>query len=80
MSTHIVGLYFGGDSAATLCCNTRYIGLALPRLLRAAGCDDATLEVVPVTLSGREALEAIVPVTYFTRYAHHRSLALPSRS
>ena len=44
-----------------------YIGLAQPRLLQAAGATDIQLDVVPVTLVGRQDLEAVVPISYMAR-------------
>jgi SAM-dependent methyltransferase len=44
-----------------------YMGLAQPRLLNAAGAIDIQLDVVPVTLVGRQNLEAVVPISYMAR-------------
>lgn len=44
-----------------------YMGLAQPRLLKAAGAIDIELDVVPVTLVGRQDLEAVVPISYMAR-------------
>ena len=44
-----------------------YLGLAQPRLLRAAGCTEVELTVVPVQLKGRKAIEAVAPITYFAK-------------
>ena len=45
-----------------------YMGLALPRLLRAVGgLDEVELRCVPLALRGWVELERIVPITYFTQ-------------
>ena len=44
-----------------------YVGMSSARLLRAAGLEDVRLEVVPLLFHSREALEEIVPITYFSR-------------
>ena len=44
-----------------------YMGLAQPRLLEAAGAIDIQLDVVAVTLVGRQDLEAVVPISYMAR-------------
>jgi SAM-dependent methyltransferase len=44
-----------------------YMGMAQPRLLKAAGAIDIQFDVVPVTLVGRQDLEAVVPISYMAR-------------
>ena len=46
-----------------------YIGLAQPRLLRAAGLEDVEVHAIPLLLRGRADLEAVVPITYMARLA-----------
>ncbi|KAL3913539.1 MAG: hypothetical protein SGARI_000606, partial [Bacillariaceae sp.] len=54
----------------TLCAHPS-VGLQMPRLLRAAGCQDVELQVVPLPLMGRENLEKVVPISYMARLSHH---------
>ena len=46
-----------------------YLGIAQPRLLRAAGLHGIELRPVVLQLHGRTELERVVPITYFTRLA-----------
>ena len=46
-----------------------YLGLAQPRLLRAAGLEGVELASLALPLRGRHELESVVPITYFARLA-----------
>jgi len=50
----------------TLACHSS-MGLQMPRLLRATGCQDIELQIFPLPFMGRENLEKIVPISYMAR-------------